>query len=124
VEGLPRHVQSLIYAQVVRRRYPQVRLMGALFLATKGMHALAGAMAESQLDRVFGDIRITDARRGCVGITGRTGGAEEFWDYLDEVEALIAQKIEELKQGNIEARPAFEDSCSFCPVQHCERRRG
>ena len=123
-EALPRHVQSLIYAQVVRRMYPQIKLMGALFLGTKGDHAIAGACAESQVDRVLGciDKPAPDSRRASMGIAGAGGGAEEFWDYLDDVEAMVAEKISELLAGKIDANPIDADACSYCPVLHCEKR--
>ena len=125
-EALPRHVQSLIYAQIVRRMHPNIKLMGALFLCTKGDHAIAGACAESQVDRVLGciDKPAPDSRRASMGIAGAGGGAEEFWEYLDDVEAMVAEKISDLLAGKIEANPIDADACSYCPVLHCEKRMG
>ena len=124
--ALPRHVQSLIYAQVVRRMHPEIKLMGALFLCTKGDHALAGACAESQVDRVLGcvDKPAPASRRASMGIAGAQGGAEEFWEYLDDVEAMVAEKIADLLKGRIEAAPVDADACSYCPVLHCDKRMG
>ncbi len=124
--ALPRHVQSLIYAQVVRRMHPEVKLMGALFLCTKGDHALAGACAESQVDRVLGCVEkpAPASRRASMGIAGAQGGAEEFWEYLDDVEAMVAEKIADLLKGRIEAAPVDADACSYCPVLHCDKRMG
>ena len=123
---LPRHVQSLIYAQVVRRMHPEIKLVGALFLCTKGDHALAGACAESQVDRVLGctDKPAPDRRRASMGIAGAAGGTEEFWEYLDDVEAMVSEKISELLAGKIDANPVDADACSYCPVLHCEKRMG
>ncbi len=121
---LPRHVQSLIYAQVVRRTHPNIRLEGALFLSTKGNHALAGACAESQVERVLGTEDVTLSRRESMGIVGPGGGTEEFWEYLDDVEAMVAEKIGELLAGKIDARPIDADACSYCPHLHCEKRMG
>lgn len=125
-QALPRHVQSLIYAQVVRRMHPGVKLMGALFLCTKGDHALAGACAESQVDRVLGcvDKPAPASRHASMGIAGAQGGAEEFWEYLDDVEAMVAEKISDLLAGRIEADPVDADACSYCPVLHCDKRMG
>ncbi len=121
---LPRHVQSLIYAQVVRRAHPEVRLEGALFLATKGAHALAGACAESQVDRILGVEDAPRSRRLSMGIEGPSGGTEEFWEYLDDVEAMVAEKIGDLMRGKIDACPVDADACSYCPHLHCEKRMG
>ncbi len=125
-QALPRHVQSLIYAQVVRRMHPEIKLMGALFLCTKGDHALAGACAESQVDRVLGcvDKPAPASRHASMGIAGAQGGAEEFWEYLDDVEAMVAEKISDLLAGRIEADPVDADACSYCPVLHCDKRMG
>ena len=121
---LPRHVQSLIYAQVVRRARPEIRLEGALFLATKGAHALAGACAESQVDRILGVEDAPRSRRLSMGIEGPSGGTEEFWEYLDDVEAMVAEKIGDLMRGKIDACPVDADACSYCPHLHCEKRMG
>ncbi|WP_322155674.1 PD-(D/E)XK nuclease family protein [Paratractidigestivibacter sp.] len=123
---LPRHVQSLIYAQVVRRMHPEIQLVGALFLCTKGNHALAGACVESQVDRVLGcvDRPAPESRRASMGISGPGGGTQEFWDYLDHIEAMVAEKIADLLEGKIEADPIDADACSYCPVLHCEKRMG
>ncbi len=121
---LPRHVQSLIYAQVVRRAHPEVRLEGALFLATKGAHALAGACAESQVDRILGTEDAPRSRRLSMGIEGAAGGTEEFWEYLDDVEQMVAEKIADLMRGKIDACPVDADACSYCPHLHCEKRMG
>ena len=121
---LPRHVQSLIYAQVVRRAHPEIRLEGALFLATKGAHALAGACAESQVDRILGVEDASRSRRLSMGIEGPGGGTEEFWEYLDDVEQMVAEKIGDLMRGKIDACPVDADACSYCPHLHCEKRMG
>ncbi len=121
---LPRHVQSLIYAQVVRRAHPEIRLEGALFLSTKGEHALAGACAESQVDRILGVENAPMSRRLSMGISGPGGGTEEFWEYLDDVEAMVAEKIADLMRGKIDACPVDADACSYCPHLHCEKRMG
>ncbi len=59
-----------------------------------------------------------------MGIAGAQGGAEEFWEYLDDVEAMVAEKIADLLKGRIEAAPVDADACSYCPVLHCDKRMG
>ena len=56
-EKLPNRVQSLIYAQVVRRAFEgRLRLVGSVYLSTKSPHALAGVADENVVDLVFGRV--------------------------------------------------------------------
>ena len=41
---------------------------------------------------------------------------------LDASEDQIAQKMERLLAGDIEASPLDAEACRFCPVLNCERR--
>ena len=43
---------------------------------------------------------------------------------LDATEDAIREKVRELLDGNIEARPLDKDACAYCPVMNCERRLG
>jgi hypothetical protein len=56
-EKLPNRVQSLIYAQVVRRAFEgRLRLVGTTYLSTKSPHALAGVADANVADMVFGSV--------------------------------------------------------------------
>ncbi len=124
--ALPRRVQSLIYGQVVRRAFPGLAVRAAVYLCTKGGHALAGAVDENLAENVFGGRAPSAARleRVCVPRAegfGRVGerGMEAL---LDSCEEAVAAAISRMLAGDIEAAPVDADACLFCPVLNCERR--
>lgn len=124
---LPRRVQSLIYGQVVRRAFPDLTVRAAVYLCTKGNHALAGAVDDNALDLVFGEKPPSPRRAPRVAVPrtasfGRTGEARGMQALLDACEEAIAERIERLLAGDIEARPLDAGACSYCPVLNCERR--
>ena len=118
---LPNRVQSLIYAQVVRRAFEGgLRLVGSVYLSTKSPHALAGVADEQVADLVFGNIRAERQERICVPRTNQ--GEHGMNDLLDRTEELVAEQVAQMMAGNVEARPRDKRSCDFCPVMQCERR--
>lgn len=120
-EQLPHHVQSLIYAQVVRRAFAgRLRLAGTVYLSTKSPHALAGAADENVVDQVFG--RLSSRRLPQVSVPRTAEGASGMDGLLDRTEELVAVQVRQMLAGNIEARPRDRLSCDFCPVMQCERR--
>ena len=121
-EQLPNRVQSLIYAQVVRRAFAgKLHLAGTVYLSTKGDHALAGAADENVADLVFGKVSSRRAPRVCVPRAQDGGSGMDA--LLDRTEELVAREVEQMLAGNVEARPRDARSCDFCPVMQCERRR-
>lgn len=122
---LPRRIQALLYAQVVRRAFPDLNVVGALYLATKGDHDLSGAVDASFADAAFGGM-LGAGREQCVAVgTGETFSGVEgtgFSALLDATEQAIAVKVERLREGHVEADPIDAEACSFCPVANCERR--
>ena len=119
--ALPSRVQSLIYAQVVRRHFEgDVRLVGSVYLSTKSPHALAGVADENIADLVFGNLSSRRLPRVC--IPARDDGSPGMNDLLDRTEELIAEQVEQMLAGNVEARPRDRHSCDYCPVMQCERR--
>lgn len=132
-----RRVQSLIYAQVVRRAHPELHVVGAVYLCTRDDHALAGAVDANQAERIYGqDLSKARAAAVCVDPTDDFGRREQAkaagsnWDgdtgldgLLDACEEAIAPRIAELRAGVIEANPLDEISCQWCPVLNCEKRR-
>lgn len=124
---LPRRIQALMYAQVIRRAYPDLEVVGALYMSTRGTHELSGVVSEDQADLVFGG-GLTRARSSQVLVSRAQGfgvqGQRGMNALLDETERLIALKIEQLRQGDVSANPLDTESCSYCPVLNCERRLG
>lgn len=119
--ALPNRVQSLIYAQVVRRAFAgQLRLVGTVYLSTKGAHALAGAADENIADMVFG--KLSTRRAEHVSVPTAPGGGSGMDALLDQTEELVARAVEQMLAGDVEARPRDVHSCDFCPVMQCERR--
>lgn len=123
--ALPRRIQALLYAQVVRRAFPDVRIVGALYLGTRGTHELSGAVDEAQTDAIFaGTLGSRRAKQVVIDRSMTFGQADEHGmnAFLDATEQAIAQKVERLREGHIEAEPIDAAACSFCPVANCERR--
>ena len=122
--ALPRRVQSLIYAQVVRRMFPDLSVVGAVYLSTMGAgegdHEIAGVVDANALDMVMGPVSAPRAARLCVG------GHDQatFEELLDVTEEKVASAIQRMLDGDIEADPTDDKACSWCPVVDCERRRG
>lgn len=112
---LPRHVQALIYAQVLRRAHPELTVTGSVYLCTRGRHALAGAVSEDSVDRVFGRY----APRDAASVAVPYGQMDEL---LARTEEAVAQKVQELLAGRVEPSPVDKDACKYCPVLACERR--
>lgn len=124
--SLPRRVQSLIYAQVVRHAFPDLTVRAALYLCTKGGHALAGAVDANLADVVLGEKILSSKRLPAVAVPrdeafGRAD-AHGMEALLDASEEAIARKMERLVAGDIEADPLDAEACQFCPVLNCERR--
>lgn len=115
---LPRHVQALIYAQVVRKSF-DLDVVGALYFGTKGDPILMGSLSDAAFDRT--SAISTNLRDQCV-VPVPAIGIDRFSDLLDRTEGLIAEKIDRLKAGDVEADPVDADACTWCPVMVCERR--
>lgn len=124
--SLPRRVQSLIYGQVVRRRHPGLKVVAAVYLSSRGDHALAGAVSQNVADNVFGTYLPGDKTLPRMAVADAGGfGREDSHGMdalLDATEDAICEKVGELLEGNVEARPLDKAACAFCPVMNCERR--
>ena len=118
---LPHRVQSLIYAQVVRRAFEgRLKLVGSVYLSTKSPHALAGVADENVVDLVFG--KVSKRRLPQVSVPQTPEGTSGMDALLDRTEELVAEQVAQMLAGNVEARPRDKGSCDFCPVMQCEKR--
>ena len=119
---LPRRVQSLIYAQVIRRIMPDLKVVGAVYLSTRGskpeQHGLAGAVDVNFADRVLGPVSPSRLASVCCGGPGQPS----FGELLDATEEKVAAAIERMLQGDVRADPIDAKACQWCPVTDCERR--
>ena len=125
---MPRRVQSLIYGQVIRHAFPDLKVTGAVYLCTKGAHELAGAVGEDALDNVFGVHAPSSQRLPRLAVPrafgfGRTDGSG-MEALLDACEEAIAEQVSRMLSGDVQASPKDPESCRFCPVLNCERRLG
>ena len=116
---LPRHVQTLIYAQVLRRARPDLKPVASLYLSPKSCE-VAGAFGNEDIyRRVMGETPMSKRMEKHVVNSGQD---MNFIDMLDRTEYLIGQKIDQMKRGEIPAVPRDKDACRWCPVAFCEKR--
>ena len=125
--SLPRRVQSLIYGQVVRRRFPNLDVRGAVYLSTRGReHALSGAVDANLMDRVYGSRTPSKATAEAVAVDPGGGfgtdGAHGMDALLDATEKAIQAAVARMLDGDIEAAPVDASACAYCPVMNCVRR--
>lgn len=120
--ALPGRVQTLIYASIAREllRDTGVELVGAVYLGTKGVHEIAGALTAHDAAAVLGsDVGEKRLERVCVPVPG----ARTFDELLDRTEEAISGVIERMLAGEVDARPSSPKACAWCPVLNCERRQ-
>ncbi|KXB62405.1 PD-(D/E)XK nuclease family protein [Olsenella sp. DNF00959] len=119
---LPRRVQALIYAQVIRRMMPDLKVVGAMYLSTRGsradQHELAGVVDANFADQVLGPARQARLDSCCCGGPGQLG----FEELLDATEEQVAAAIGRMLAGDVRADPVDAKACQWCPVTNCERR--
>lgn len=108
---LPRKMQTLIYAQMVRRKLGLVPV-GALYLS----------YGKDGMVRGLYDRTILDADRDLLGINAKTCGSSAFLDALDAAEEAVASRIAHLLAGEVSPAAADLKACQYCPVGLCEHR--
>lgn len=113
---LPHKVQTLLYAQAVRRELG-LEVVGALYVSYGHKHTVSGAYDR----RVLGPADIPGIDPDTCVACG--DGPDDFAAVLDEVENSISCVLSCLAEGFIEPHPRGKDPCGFCPVTACEARR-
>ncbi len=128
-EILPRHVQSAIYAQIMRKQLTKYKLepVAAIYLGTKeqkdkSSFALAGMATEAATEHIW-NIHPEDKKLRDQAVMVVSQNSAEFADYLDAWESLIAQKVQAMLSGDVRANPCDKDACKYCPVKLCDKRR-
>lgn len=116
--ALPTKVQTLIYAQAVRRTLG-LDVAGALYvhiLRPGSQPVVCGAYD----DTVLGPHDLLDIppARNALSNTGFA----TFGELLDAVEDLVGAELEHLLAGEIAPCPRTPRACDFCPVSVCEGR--
>ena len=128
-EVLPRHVQSAIYAQIMRKQLTKYKLepVAAIYLGTKEQKdkpsfALAGVATEAATEHIW-NMNPEDKKLRDQAVMVVSQNSAEFADYLDAWESLIAQKVQAMLSGDVRANPCDKDACKYCPVKLCDKRR-
>ena len=128
-EILPRHVQSAIYAQIMRKQLTKYELepVAAIYLGTKEQKdkpsfALAGMATEAATEHIW-NIHPENKKLRDQAVMVVSQNSAEFTDYLDAWEDLIAQKVQAMLSGDVRANPCDKDACKYCPVKLCDKRR-
>ena len=128
-EILPRHVQSAIYAQIMRKQLTKYELdpVAAIYLGTKEQKdkpsfALAGMATEAATEHIW-NMHPEDKKLRDQAVMVVSQNSAEFADYLDAWENLIAHKVQAMLSGDVRANPCDKDACKYCPVKLCDKRR-
>ena len=128
-EILPRHVQSAIYAQIMRKQLTKYKLepVAAIYLGTKEQKdkpsfALAGMATEAATEHIW-NIHPENKKLRDQAVMVVSQNSAEFADYLDAWEDLIAQKVQAMLSGDVRANSCDKDACRYCPVKLCDKRR-
>lgn len=128
-EILPRHVQSAIYAQIMRKQLTKYELepVAAIYLGTKEQKdkpsfALAGVATEAATEHIW-NMNPEDKKLRDQAVMVVSQNSAEFADYLDAWESLIAHKVQAMLSGDVRANPCDKDACKYCPVKLCDKRR-
>lgn len=108
---LPRKMQTLIYAQMARRKLGLIPV-GAIYLSYGKDKAVRGLF----------DRTVLDGERDLLGIDPKTCGSSDFASSLDAAEAEVERKIARLLAGEIPPAAVDLKACEYCPVGLCERR--
>ncbi len=116
---LPRHVQTLIYAQVLRRARPDITPVASIYMSPMD-NTISGAFgSDGVCARIIGD---PDATGSYAHNIANRNQQLSFFDMLDLTEEYVAKEIEKMRRGEIPAKPQDKDACSWCPVTFCEMR--
>jgi len=113
---LPRKVQALIYAQVVRQ------LLGLEVVATLYLNPLTGEVEGAYDGLVLGPAQIEGFPPK--GISVQEAGFPSFGELLTWVEETVGERLGQLFAGEIAPCPADAQACKYCPALSCERRLG
>lgn len=115
---LPQKVQTLMYAQFVRKVLG-LQVVGAVYVGY-GKGNAAGAFDDAIFDPQ--DLRM-DAKLGASCGIRTTWGMADFSQLLDTVEERIAHAVDALMRGDIMPDPLGKEICTWCEAVMCDARR-
>lgn len=114
-DGIPLKVQTLIYAQAVRRLLG-LDVVGAVYVCYGRSHAVSGAFDDAVLEPAhLGGIKA----EAC----GSSSSAASFAELLDDVEQMVETELDRMFSGDIAPAPSSDAACAHCPVAGCAVRR-
>lgn len=117
-------VQTLMYATALERMTGG-SAQGAVYYGLRGP-SVAGAVSNALTECEPSAFPLDKKACPYPGVKGRLrvkrDGDMEFSELLEHVERGIAHELDALEAGAVAPRPA-SDSCSFCPLTMCEKRR-
>lgn len=135
------HPQTLVYAKMVQRKHPELKVVGAVFRGYRkseiagfvDARVLTGAGGKRSKDNCFmwaekepmdldsplidqeEQAALTDAMSAmrCVDVRR----CATYSDVLDACEELVRAEIDDMMRGRIDARPLGASSCAYCPIK-------
>ena len=115
--ALPHKMQTLIYAQVVRKTLG-LNVVGALYY-----NPFAGVVRGAFDHRALGPLDLLDLRPSVAACNQiPVLGIDRFEALMDTCEQLVAKRIEALLAGDVDPAPLSDKVCAYCPVGICEKR--
>lgn len=117
VDPLPRHCQALIGAAALQRARPGTVVAGALYVSYNRARA-----------KGFLDATVIPTDGPYLGpsnaVEPTAAGESGFQALLAYVEREVACAMDRLRDGDVAPRPRFgKDSCAYCSVTGCPKRR-
>ncbi|MBQ6453159.1 MAG: PD-(D/E)XK nuclease family protein [Coriobacteriales bacterium] len=112
---MPKKIQTLIYAQLLRRK-TELTPVAAIYRSYRRPHPMKGCYDP----RVLGapELGIDEHAARGMALIGMS-----FEDALDRVEEQVALMLDRLMSGDIQPQPRSEASCRYCPAWACPKRR-
>jgi hypothetical protein len=110
-------MQALMYAKVVRE------LLGLQVVGTLYLNPLTCEIQGAYDARIIG-LEELPFSKGADADSAKVPWCDlsTFDELIDRSEQLVAQRMEELAQGIINAHPISKEACKYCPVGNCTER--
>lgn len=120
-EGLPTRIQTDIYGTLVQRclceQGAEVTVVGSVY-RSYAKNMLRGVYAEG-ID--WGGAEVVKSDRDALPGGGRL---ESYPEYLERIEATVADLMRRMREGDIAPRPLCDDACEHCLAGgFCAERR-
>ena len=111
-DNMPGKVQTLIYAQALRRQLDGYSCAAALYLGYRARSNIE--FAAGSFDEIAYDATSVARKASCVEMN--------FDRFLDHIEEALRPVVAQLTAGDIRCEPRTKDACAWCPYERCEGR--